>query len=132
MLLLGDRLREARKKKGFTQNYVAKKIDSTYQTISNYERGERDPDTETLVELANLYEVSVAWLVGQTSDPTRPQKQDKPNYEEYVLTALTLPDGLSRISETITKYHIGHDEAVRLSDMVFKKFVTTQPDKLIR
>lgn len=78
MSLLGDRLRQSRKKKGFTQVYVAKIIGSTYQTVSNYERGERDPDTETLAVLANLYEVSAAWLVGQAADPalTKPKRKE--------------------------------------------------------
>ena len=122
MSLLGNRLRQARKKKGFTQDYVAKIIGSTYQTISNYERGERDPDTETLAGLANLYEVSLDYLAGRTNDPTPPKKRDKPNYEEYVLAASTLPDGLRRISDVITKYRIDHSESVRLSNIILEKF----------
>ena len=123
MSLLGDRLRQARKKKGFTQDYTAKIIGSTYQTISNYERGERDPDTETLARLANLYEVPVGWLVGQIDDPAPPQpKREKPNHEQYVLSALTLPDALLRIAEVQAVYDIDDTTFIELSKKAIEKF----------
>lgn len=98
MSVLGGRLRKARISKGFTQDYVARIIGTKYQTISNYERGTRDPDTETLARLADLYEVSVGWLVGQTNDPTSPQASiKKPTPEEQVLSAREIGEAI-RIS----------------------------------
>lgn len=123
MSMLGNRLRQARKKKGFTQEYVAEKIGVTYQTISNYERDERDPDTETLTKLANLLEVPVGWLVGQTDDPTPPQaKKEKPNYEEYVLSAKTLADAAIRISELNDKYDLNEKTFLELHTLAYKKY----------
>lgn len=63
-MTLGERLREARENKGWNQVYVAKVLDITSQTISGYERGIRDPDTSTLKRLAQLYEVSIDYLLG--------------------------------------------------------------------
>ena len=40
-------------------------------TLSGYERNYRDPDTETLNKMANLYEVSNDWLLGKSDNPER-------------------------------------------------------------
>jgi len=51
--------------KRLTQQEVANKIDVSNGAISGYERNYRDPDTETLKKLANLYGVSLDWLNGR-------------------------------------------------------------------
>jgi repressor LexA len=68
-MTLGDRLRTARENKGWSQVYVAGVLGmATSQTLSNYERGARDPDTETLTKLADLYCVTTDYLLGRTPD----------------------------------------------------------------
>lgn len=64
-MALGDKLREAREEKGLKQNYVAGLLGITNQALSNWERGERDPDTPTLHRLAEIYNVSTDWLLGR-------------------------------------------------------------------
>lgn len=73
---LGNRLRQAREKKGWTQVYVAKLLGMTSQSLSNYERGERDPDTPLLNRLAELYGVSTDYLLGRTDNPRPANKID--------------------------------------------------------
>jgi len=124
LTILGKRLKQARKNKGLTQDYVAKILGTTYQTISNYERGIRDPDTDSLTRLANLYEISIDWLLGLTDDPTPPQpkKQEKPNFEEYVLSAPALGEALIRIAELDDEYSMDEPTFADLSQKAFKKF----------
>ncbi|MCY8209595.1 MULTISPECIES: helix-turn-helix domain-containing protein [Bacillus subtilis group] len=62
---LGKRLKEARKKRGLSQIEVAQKLNISNQVISNYERDFRDPDTKTLKQLSDLYNVSTDYLVGK-------------------------------------------------------------------
>lgn len=62
---LGSRLKQEREKRNWSQVYVAKKIGITNAVLSNYERDYRDPDTETLKKLADLYEVSIDYLLGR-------------------------------------------------------------------
>jgi transcriptional regulator with XRE-family HTH domain len=57
------RLKLCRKKKGMTQKEVADKLNFKYSTISNYENGTRWPNFETLAKFANLYEVSIDYLI---------------------------------------------------------------------
>lgn len=77
MSILSKRLREARDKSGFKQIEAAKKLGISNGTLSGYERDYRDPDTEILHKMANLYDVSVDWLVGKTDkDNHEPSKRD--------------------------------------------------------
>ncbi|WP_340389490.1 helix-turn-helix transcriptional regulator [Paenibacillus sp. FSL E2-0151] len=62
---LGSKLKKARENKRLTQQQVADKLGVSNGAISGYERGYRDPDTDTLKNLANLYEVSLDWLNGR-------------------------------------------------------------------
>ena len=48
---LGSKLRELRVKKGYTQEYVARKFNVTRQTISKWENNKTTPDIETLKKI---------------------------------------------------------------------------------
>jgi len=69
MSSLGARLKQARERKRLTQAEVAAKIGISYGTLSGYERNYRDPDTDTLRKLANLYGVSTDWLLYGVETP---------------------------------------------------------------
>ncbi|MEK3674654.1 helix-turn-helix domain-containing protein [Paenibacillus sp. FSL R10-2771] len=62
---LGARLKQARENKRLTQQEVADKFGVSNGTISGYERNYRDPDSDTLAQLADLYDVSLDWLKGR-------------------------------------------------------------------
>ena len=68
---LGKRLKSEREKRTWSQKRVAGKIGITNTVLSNYERDYRDPDTDTLTKLAELYEVSTDYLLGRT-DSSQP------------------------------------------------------------
>ncbi len=63
-MALGERLKKARNNKGLTQIEAAKKLGVTNGALSGYERNYRDPDTNMLKQMAELYEVSLDYLVG--------------------------------------------------------------------
>ncbi|MBR4462496.1 MAG: helix-turn-helix domain-containing protein [Erysipelotrichaceae bacterium] len=60
---IGSRIAGARKDCLKTQAEVAENLDVTFQAVSLWERGESLPDTENLINLADLLEVSVSALV---------------------------------------------------------------------
>ncbi|MBA5715609.1 helix-turn-helix domain-containing protein [Bacillus subtilis] len=75
-MTLGQRLKEARLKAGYkSQTEAAKKLGITSQVLSNYEGGRRDPDTQTLKALAELYDVSADYLLG--TEKKKPSKLDE-------------------------------------------------------
>jgi len=60
------RLRELRAQKHLTQAQVAARVGVTASMISSYETDIRLPSYEVLIRLANLYGVSVDYLLGRT------------------------------------------------------------------
>ncbi|KKO51107.1 helix-turn-helix domain-containing protein [Paenibacillus sp. DMB20] len=66
MSVLGDRLKEEREKRGWSQVLVAKKLGlKRSSTYANWEYGIREPDLDMLQKLADLYEVSIDQLNGR-------------------------------------------------------------------
>lgn len=58
----GKRLKEARKTKKLTQEYVANLLGIDDTTISKYENDKSEPDNETLNKLCELYGVNTHWI----------------------------------------------------------------------
>jgi transcriptional regulator with XRE-family HTH domain len=58
-----ERLKAAREKLGLKQNEAAKKVGIKNNTLSSYESGARQPDYDTLTKLAELYDVSINYLI---------------------------------------------------------------------
>ena len=63
------RLKELRKKKGISQLRLATDLNTTQNTISRYETGEREPGIDELIMLADYFNVSVDYLIGRTENP---------------------------------------------------------------
>lgn len=51
-------IKEARIKKGMTQQQLADSVYVTRQTISKWELGSSDPNTSNLIALSKLYKIS--------------------------------------------------------------------------
>ena len=64
--LLAERLRQCRTEAGLTQNQVAIYCDITEKTYQNYELMTREPKLEVLLKIAEVYGVSLDYLVGRT------------------------------------------------------------------
>ena len=63
------RLKELRKKKGISQLRLATELNTTQNTISRYETGEREPGIAELIKIADYFNISVDYLIGRTNDP---------------------------------------------------------------
>lgn len=60
---LGDRLAELRKDHGYTQDYIAEYLNIVRSSVSAYELGVNDPPLSSLIKLADLYNVSLDYLL---------------------------------------------------------------------
>lgn len=58
-----EKLRELRKRKGYSQEQLARKIGADLQRVSKYERGVIWPTLEILVRIASVFEVSMDYLI---------------------------------------------------------------------
>lgn len=65
MTLFAGRLRELRSQRGLTQSELANRIGVNKQTISQYERGVREPNFETLDALCDYFNVSSDYILGK-------------------------------------------------------------------
>lgn len=61
-------LREERLNLGLNQVEFAKIFNVTKQTVSNWENGNRNPDSSTLSKLADYFGVTVDYLLGRTNE----------------------------------------------------------------
>jgi transcriptional regulator with XRE-family HTH domain len=61
------RLKELRKEKKLSQEELGEVINVSGRTISYFEAGERTPSPEILSKLADIFKVSVDYLLGRTS-----------------------------------------------------------------
>lgn len=82
-LLFSERLKELRKESGLTQSALAKKLDVSCLTYSNYEHGKSVPAVDTILKLCDTLYVSADYLLGRTN--SRYQKYE----EAQVLTGLS-------------------------------------------
>lgn len=64
--ILAQRLKQCRKEKGLTQLQVGVYCDITEKAYQNYELMQREPKLEILIRIADLYQVSLDYLVGRT------------------------------------------------------------------
>ena len=60
-----SRLTELRKAKGINQIELAKELNVNQNTISRWEKGERDPNPDMLKTIAAYFNVSVDYLLGE-------------------------------------------------------------------
>ena len=62
-------LKELREKKGFTQKQLAEALYLSKTTISQYENGTHTPSIESFIKLADIFDVSIDYLLGRTAMP---------------------------------------------------------------
>lgn len=93
--LVASRLREARKLAGLSQGQVAKLLSMHRPTVSEIEAGNRRVNAEELAKFAEVYDVGVAWIVGESTDQLAP---DDPRLQLAARELSKLkPDDLERL-----------------------------------
>lgn len=69
MVPFAERLKKARKQKRLTQREVAEYLGIATHSYQNYEGGQRQPDFEALVVIADYLEVTTDYLLGRADLP---------------------------------------------------------------
>lgn len=67
--MLFRRIRNLREDHDMKQREVASFLNCSQQVYSNYELGQRDIPTETLIKLSQLYNVSVDYILEISNNP---------------------------------------------------------------
>ncbi len=63
------RIRHLREDSDLTQTQMGHILSCSQRVYSNYERGDIDIPTATLIRIADYHRVSVDYLLGRTDDP---------------------------------------------------------------
>lgn len=71
---IGKRIRDERKKQGWTQNDLLLKIylsASSHKSLRSWEKGERLPDLDSLARMAEAFQCDIGYLLGDYDERTR-------------------------------------------------------------
>lgn len=63
------RIRDLREDKDLTQTDMGRVLSCSQRVYSNYERGDIDIPTSTLIKIADFHKVSVDYLLNRTDKP---------------------------------------------------------------
>ncbi len=71
-----DKLIKLRKERSLSQEELGEKLDVSRQTISKWELGQTTPEMNKLIELSNLFEISIDSLIKEENIIGEEQKQE--------------------------------------------------------
>lgn len=60
-----EQIRRLRKEKGWSQEHLATLLNVSRAKISNWERGETDPDLHSIARMSEIFHVSIDFLFGK-------------------------------------------------------------------
>lgn len=74
MAVNGKRIRQLRKETELTQEALGKKLGVIKQTVSSWENGISEPNSEVLSNMASIFDVSIDYLLGNDTQNSHGQK----------------------------------------------------------
>jgi transcriptional regulator with XRE-family HTH domain len=101
--MLSQRLKEARTNMKLKQKDAAQKVEISNVTLSQYEKGIRSPDPETLLKLADLYNVSLDWLMGRFPSTRKGFGRDHKSKATKTFLALRIHTTLAGLPENVRR-----------------------------
>lgn len=103
--IIGKRIKELREFNKLTQAELAEKLGLSRPAITKYERGERIPDSYTILDLSNIFGVDVDYIVGKTSfknfEEIELSELKDLLYDSYKTKIISQTGIMSYLSETI-------------------------------
>lgn len=98
--MIGERLRNARIKKGYSQRALSMALNIGENEVYRYEKGKTNPSSEALEKIAKALEVSADYLLGLTDDPVAYMKiGDLSEFEARIIDAIRRGDSMLAIRE---------------------------------
>ncbi|WP_430023438.1 helix-turn-helix domain-containing protein [Paenibacillus sp. MABNR03] len=85
MPTLGERIKQLREMKGYSQKELSERTNLTIVQLSRYETNHRKPDPEALCRLANNLGTSADYLIGLSSEPLQsPVRELDQEFSSYL------------------------------------------------
>lgn len=99
---ISDKIKDNRKQAGLTQEEIAQTLHVSRQTISNWETGRSIPDIYSLVELSNIYDISLDHLVKE--DIIMMNELKKENKEKKIINRAIILSAVGVILMIISSF----------------------------
>ncbi|BBC77164.1 MULTISPECIES: XRE family transcriptional regulator [Lactococcus] len=121
---LSERLKELRTEKNLTQKQIALKLNVAYQVYQRWEKGERQPKKESIENLANVFNVSVGYLLGETNIKSGseideimeklkvPRQQKTIQFAKKQLIEQTEEDKIVHLYNSLIPYEVEEEQAL--------------------
>ncbi|MGO0077489.1 S24 family peptidase [Streptococcus suis] len=115
---IGQKIKDFRKLAGMTQTDLAQRLETTKQTISRYEKGDRKPGQDTLFELTDIFKVSIDDFFPPTTPTTAPNSLIEQISDKVVqLTEPNQKSVLRYSSELLDKQNTVEDSKNTVSEL---------------
>lgn len=127
---IADRLLKLRKENGYSQEELADKLGLSRQAISKWERAESSPDTDNLIMLAKLYDMSLDELLN-TDEPTEEirQRVEEKNGKAEGITLVD--DEGSEVTFNKGKVHLKDGNTGEEKDTTIKEMIKKKPNPVV-
>ncbi len=102
--MLSDNIRNLRKSKGYSQEELAIRLNVVRQTVSKWEKGLSVPDSDLLIKIAEVFEVSVSDLLGSNCPSGNENTNEIAAHLERINEQLAIRN---RRTKTIIKIIVG-------------------------
>lgn len=126
MKRLGQTISSNRKRINLTQNELAEKLYVTYQAVSSWENGLTAPEISKLIDLANIFEISIDELMGNSEIAESINKYDQAEVLDVIdlnrMTPLLKPKEFNSALDAIDEKDINHREAISLAPFAEETF----------
>ena len=116
-IMIGKFLKELRKEKNITQEQLADKLNVSGRTVSRWETGNNMPDISILVEMAELFDVSIPEII---NGERKSEKMD----DEIKNVAQSMSDYATSEKETLLK-EVRKLSLIGLASLVIYLFLDT-------
>ncbi|WP_455542930.1 helix-turn-helix domain-containing protein [Intestinibacter sp.] len=92
--MFSERIKQLRKMNNLTQSELANKLNCSISKVGMWETDKREPTKDDLILLANIFEVSIDYMLGRNTEKEEsdlPIEFEKPNEAlEFILKQKTL------------------------------------------
>lgn len=88
--MLSEKIRELRRKEGLSQEELAERVDVSRQAVSKWELGSAVPTADKLVELADVFGVSLDYLMRDGETASQPIETPMPTGKRRKIAAWCL------------------------------------------
>lgn len=126
----GEFLTKLRKERGILQKELAAHLHMSVSTISSYENGVHTPDLDTLIKLADFYEVSTDYLLQRTRYKANINTLNKRLSADYTVTVGDLLNTTLELDQHNTNALLDYYELLAMRNSIkHPKVNNSQPVK---